>query len=205
MAIVKIIKEGQLLESTSEQHVYPVTVFEAVLNKDNKNITEVLNNIQTQIEVIKGTAIDASDAIERVEIDVNNNNTALRNIQDNVNNLQGIVENVNNTTSTMYNIKGVIKASDVIRGIDQCTELIAQPGKCATVSSFKEKDLYFLTTPGTYNLSGTPKAIDTLHMAIYQNGDWQYLDMQIPLIPSLVGVADGSYLKYSNGKLIWAK
>ena len=82
MAKVKVLKESELIGGTDNSSVYPITHTKAVFNSNNKELDQILNEIEEKVETAKTNIASNASLIDTLEISLESTNevadTALR-------------------------------------------------------------------------------------------------------------------------------
>ena len=82
MAKVKVLKESELIGGTDNSSIYPITHTKAVFNSDNKELDQILNDIENKIDTAGNNIASNANLIDTLEISLESTNevadTALR-------------------------------------------------------------------------------------------------------------------------------
>lgn len=82
MAKVKVLKESELIGGTDNSSVYPITHTKAIFNSDNKELDQILNEIEEKVKTAETNIASNASLIDTLEISLESTNevadTALR-------------------------------------------------------------------------------------------------------------------------------
>ena len=110
MAKVKVLKENELIGGTDNSSVYPITHTKAVFNSNNKELDQILNEIEKKVETAENNIASNANLIDTLEVSLESTNevadTALRilTFASTVENVKIEEQSVANKFSILYDI-----------------------------------------------------------------------------------------------------
>lgn len=218
MAKVQILKESDF-GLDGNNHIYPVTVTDAIYDQNNKPLIETIQSFEdNKLEVDRELTLvknNISD-LENNDIELSENQATLEQDYNEFkiiysNNLDSINQNIETVSSAAnFKIVGAVKHGVKSR-IEQpqiCTNLFTASNKCIlgndVTDYLEENSILILSNPGQYTVGEQIFTVNSVGLIFYKNNIANFIDLEITVLPT--PPESGKYLLQSvNGTISWTE
>lgn len=221
MGIIRVIKQSELQEGSSDEPIYPVTSIEAIYDLNNTKLSTVVNNITSNVQELDTNVFRAIKNINIVQGSIQTQEEAFNEFQTGFESFKEDVNNqIDNIKLPSISFKGILSGTttDATRGttssnnhnVECSNSFNTSDPKCETLDldNVTPGEAFFITKAGDYKIKDKVFQVSNLSILQCVQGDGEYTfnlyDLGIPFIPIPENKDIGKSLKVAeNLTLYW--